>query len=146
MIEKANEKDIPELLKMGECFFVEAKQNEFFEWDEGNFHLALKDLTKNPFVFLVARNKDEIIGAVCAILFPLWFNRSIIVAQELFLYVKPESRKGIGLKLLKKLEEEVKNRNAKNLIMLSFEEMPSLDKLYERNGYRKSEKTVIKRL
>ncbi len=69
------------------------------------------------------------------------------MAQEWFWYITPEKRNfnGLGVRLLLRLEAEIKKRGIDIINMQSQESLPALDSLYARLGYRPAEKTFIKR-
>lgn len=147
IISKATHLDLPDLVNMGRDFFYEAKWDEQgIEWDdkasEKTLSMMLED--ENNIIFIA---KTEVaIGMICGVIYPVWYNHNVNMAQEFFWYVKPEKRRGVGLKLLEALEKEVKARGVKTFAMLSVESMPKLDDLYVKCGYAPSEKTFIKRL
>lgn len=143
---KATIDDLPDLVTMGRAFFHEAQWHKLYEWSNESASIALTDLIKNPqAIVYLAKQESIAIGMAAAVLYPLWYNTDIKVAQEFFLYVKPEKR-GIGTKLKNKLEEVAIEMGAITMAMGSVESLPSLDTYYARSGYFPSEKTFIKRL
>jgi len=146
-IRKALEKDLTTLTEMGRIFFMEAAWGDVCEWDDLAAYESLFNMIEaDNSIILVAEQGEKIIGMVGAVLFPLWFNPAVKMGQEFFMYVKPEYRGGVGMKLMEALESAAKDEGVHGFAMLSVENLPSLDKFYLRQGYRPSEKTFIKRL
>lgn len=144
---KATLEDLDSLISMGYAFFLEAKWDEFYEWDDLSASSALIKLINNPdAIVYVAKENGIAIGMASALLYPLWYNTNIITGQEFFLYVQPDKRNGVGHKLKSQLESDIRDKGARTGIMGSVETMPSLDEYYIRSGYALSEKTFIKRL
>lgn len=144
---KATIQDLKDLVHMGRDFFYEAQWGELYKWDDISAVSALEDLINNPLAIVYMAKEDGIsIGMAAAVLYPLWYNTKVLVAQEFFLYVLPEKRTGIGHKLKLKLEEDAIKLGAVTMAMGSVEALPSLDTYYARSGYAPSEKTFIKRL
>jgi ribosomal protein S18 acetylase RimI-like enzyme len=146
-IRKATHEDLEDLVRMGRAFFYEAKwDNQGIEWNDEAARLTLADMLEKEDNIIYMAHTEIAIGMIAGVIYPVWYNHNIKMAQEFFWYVIPEKRRGVGLKLLKALEEEIKARGIKTFAMLSVETMPSLDSLYIREGYAPSEKTFIKRL
>lgn len=144
---KATSEDLKDLVTMGRAFFYEAEWDKLYEWDNLAAASALEDLINNESAIVyMAKENDMSIGMAAAVLYPIWYNPDILVAQEFFMYVQPDKRKGCGHKLKAKLEEEAIRMGARTMAMGSVEALPSLDTYYARSGYSPSEKTFIKRL
>ncbi len=143
---KATIADLNDIVEMGCAFFHEAQWQELYEWDNISAASVLEDLINNPqAIVYMAKQDGESIGMAAAVLYPLWYNINIQVAQEFFMYVKPEKR-GVGTKLKNKLESIAAEMGARTMAMGSVEALPALDTYYARSGYAPSEKTFIKRL
>lgn len=134
------------LVEMGRNFFTEAGWGDVAEWKDEEGCNALVHMLQSGQLIFIAKRGNEIVGMIGAIIYPLWFNASVKMAQEVFWYMKPEERNGTGSLLLDALEKEAKAQGVHALSMLSVEKLPSLDDYYIRRGYRPSEKTFIKRL
>ena len=144
---KATINDLADLVNMGRAFFYEAQWHELYQWDDISASLVLTDLIENEAAFVyMAKQEGRSVGMASAVLYPLWYNTNILTAQEFFMYVQPDKRKGIGNKLKAKLEEEARKFGARTMAMGSVEALPALDTYYARSGYAPSEKTFIKRL
>lgn len=88
-------------------------------------------------------------GLAAALAYPHYFNAREKTAQELFWWVRPEKRGGpIGVRLLRALEQWARSRGCKTLSMIclpALSESPA-ERMYQRLGYRASERSYIKRL
>lgn len=132
---------------MGNAFFYEAQWDKVgIQWNDESALTALSGMINDDNTIIFIAKEDEAIGMIGGVIYPVWYNLKMNMAQEFFWYVKPEKRKGVGIKLLQALESEVKSRGVEPFSMLSVEGMPELDGLYSRLGYAPSEKTFIKRL
>lgn len=86
------------------------------------------------FVFLVAKNGDEVIGHVKG---PLGHQKGFDGFDSFLmaLYVLPEyQRDGIGLKLFEAFKQEVQKRGAKNMYCGCLKENTKGRKFYEKNN------------
>lgn len=88
-------------------------------------------------------------GMAAAMVAPAFFNKRILIAQELFWWVDKEYRnKGVGHMLLKELEKWALEKGAKALVMIalmsSFPE--KVEKMYINDGYVPFERSFIKYL
>ena len=131
--------DIPVLLRMSRDFYSVTNFAEIapFCYDTmSKFFETLID--KREHVFLVAENADRLAGFTIALIFPAWFNRDVIMGQELLWWIEPDHRKqGTGLELLTALEEAVVEKGAGSFIVASLDnlEPDRLARLYARRGY-----------
>lgn len=101
------------------------------------------------------QNKDIICikqdgkGIILGILYPLYYNPSVIIAQELGWWVEPEYRNTmLGIKLLKEFEKEAKARGADKIVMYYLEaQTPDrVDSILKRLDYRHVEYNMVKDL
>lgn len=144
---KAQLEDLPALVEMGGKFFAEAGWDKITDWHSPSAHDALHQLILSDIgLVLVAKDGTDVVGMAGAITVPLWFNPEVKMTQELFWYVKPEQRKGVGKKFLDAFESAAIAQDATAMTMMSVAQLNSLDDFYMRCGYRASEKTFIKRL
>lgn len=145
MIRDALSKDIPQLLLMCEAFWKEGAP--FEEYDERHTLDKLKQYL-DMFPFYVSEVDGKLNGmmilvysdALCA---PIKF------AAELAWYVVPEARRGgIGIELIKNAEARAIEDGCQAISMAYMtKNMPDVVKsIYEKLGYRESERTYLKRL
>lgn len=147
MIRPAIPNDIFRLLEMGAAFFVEAGWNKHADFDKESFAYTCGYLMESG-VLLVAEKDEDCVGMASAGLAPAYWNRGVLTAQELFWYVEPGHRKGLGGKLMSALEEAVRNLGVR-LFSMSAEEglrADALDQLYRRRGYFPTERLFWKQL
>ena len=148
IIRKARLADVEQLVEMGRNFHKEAGWLDIVEWNNHAADIALASMvdSKDSVILVVENGGDELIGMIAAVICPMWFNKSVLTAQEWFWYVKPENRGGVGIKLFKKLEDMLRQKGVEVLTMISVKEMPSIDGIYIKLGFRQSEQNWIKRL
>lgn len=102
-------------------------------------------LAQPNIIYIEEENK----GAILGIVYPHWWNPSVLVAQELGWWVEPEYRKtSVGIRLLKQFELEVTRRGASVNMMICLEEVDPdyVEQLYTRLGYHKLERIFAKEL
>jgi len=141
MIRTATIDDLDTLVEMSGKFYAETDYAKQYEYHPESMAATLLPLIEAGTVFT-----DGIDCAIVMILIPSFFNNEIMVAQELGWYVSEEKRMtGLGIKLLKHAEEEMKNRGAKVMIMLTLTSN-DISKLYEKLGYTEQEKIFMRYL
>jgi GNAT superfamily N-acetyltransferase len=148
MIRPADERDIPALLRMGHYFFDEAGWGDVTEYDPGSMDRTLRHLIDSAGgILLVAESGGVVVGMAGALLYPHYFNTGSLTGQEIFWWVDPAHRKGVGGALLEALEDAAKDAGAVSFTMVSVASLRSdaLDRVYRRRGYRPAERTYIKR-
>lgn len=96
----------------------------------------------------VAEDDGVVFGMAAALTYPCMWNRSAIVAQELFWWVEPGAPPGHGRALFACLEDWAADVGAVAVTMLAVEaQRPDLvGRVYRRAGYRPMERAHIKRL
>lgn len=150
MIRAAVTEDVPVILRMGKAFFDQAPWPEFAEWDEGSTRLTLEMLIDGrlPGVLLAAEQDGEVVGMAAALLFPLYFNHRTAAAQEIFWWIEPEHRSGVGAIMFDELEHIAREKGAKVMFAESTAGLrtEALARLYRRRGYKPAGHTFIKRL
>jgi GNAT superfamily N-acetyltransferase len=88
-------------------------------------------------------------GMIAFIVFPMFMNHSHLVAQELFWWVDEDKRgTKLGLELLDRAEKEAEKLGAKDMLMLSLNDLngDKVNKLYESKGYKPREVTYMRAL
>lgn len=103
----------------------------------------------------ILNNKDVICirhdgkGLILGLLYPLFYNPSVIIAQELGWWVEPKYRNtSLGIKLLKEFESEAKKRGANKIVMFYLEAQTpdKVESILERLDYRHVEYNMVKDL
>lgn len=146
MIRTATAADIPALVEMGGRFFAASGFADSTSYDPDSMaHTFAQLIESEQGVLLVADG----VGMAGALVYPHYFNRHDLVAQELFWWVDEDARKsGAGSRLLLAIEAWAAERGAKSLIMLSLSALDAekVNRMYENAGYRPAEQSFIKRL
>lgn len=141
--------DIPAIVRIGARFFDEAEWADVAEWDHDSICSTLRGMIADPNgIVLIAIREGVICGIAGGLVYPLYFNCNHITGQELFWWVEPEARKGVGAHLLDCLELAAMNAGAQSWAMIALDKVrpEAVGALYRRRGYRASEHSYIKRL
>lgn len=149
MIRPATHEDIAVIAELGQCFFNESGWSDVAEWDDASIRQTLAHLIENEGgILLVAEHDGRIVGMTGGMVHPLYFNHAHLTGQELFWWVEPEHRKGVGAALLDRLEDEARARGAVSWAMIALDKVrpEAVGAVYRRRGYRASEHSYIKRL
>lgn len=144
MIRPATIEDMPELHRMGRRFFEVSGYDRISSYDPETMTISFQGLIDSGTLLT-----DGAHGMIGFLVFPLFFNKSDFVAQELFWWVDEDHRGGsLGVKLLKAAERTAKQYGAKSMIMLSINNLKDgkLDKLYKRLGYSPQEQSYSRGL
>lgn len=149
-IRRATEGDVFDLVNMGQDFFAESGLQDVASWDATSFEKTVRALLAGdvPGSLLVAERDNEVIGMTGAIMFPLYCNLALMCAQEVFWWVAPEFRSGLGGALLDELEADVKRKGAHVFMsaQIAGQRDEAFARLYRKRGYRPSENTFIRKL
>lgn len=148
MIRHATEADLPAIAEMGERFHGEAGWSDIANYNRADCEKSLQAMIEGAGVVLVAEQDGRIIGIVGGIYFPLYFNHGHKSGQEMFLYVEPGLRDGIGAKLLIALEQAAREAGCQSWLMIALDHVApeATGRLYKRRGYRPAEHSWIRRL
>jgi GNAT superfamily N-acetyltransferase len=147
VIRPARIDDIPELVGMGRRFFDASGYADITTFDDESLGTTFSGLlTSESAVFLVV-DKQKLVGMAAALIYPFYFNVKHRTAQEMFWWVDKEHR-GIGSQLFDALIAGVKARGAESLSMIALERLTpeKVGGIYERRGFRPSERSYIKRI
>lgn len=149
MIRHATLDDLPDIVVMGRQFFDVSGFAEFAEWDSASFQItatALINGTINGGLLVV--EDGSIIGMAGCIIFPLFCNHAKQVGQEVFWWVAPEKRSGIGATLLRELEADARRKGADIFLsgQIAGQRDAAFARVYARRGYRPAETSYIKGL
>lgn len=142
MVRLATKKDIPNLLRMSESFFDASGYGDITTFNKIDSTIILTSLI--DLQTLVTDGKNAMLGFV---LFPLYMNKSTIMAQELFWWVDTEKRgTKVGIELLKYSEKIAKESGATVMNMLSLSELDGdkVNKLYSKLGYSPKEQSYMR--
>ncbi len=143
VVRPATFSDIPQMLEMGRRFYEASGYSDVTEFDPESLRVTYEALiTSESAVVLVAEG-----AMAAALIYPFYFNASHKTAQEMFWWVDPDKR-GIGTKLFDALMAGVKAKGAQSLSMIALERLTpeKVGGIYERRGFRPSERSYIKKL
>lgn len=105
-----------------------------------------KQLLDNPNIICIQKEGK---GIILGLIYPLFYNPDVLVAQELGWWVEPEHRGSpLAIRLLKEFEKEAKNRGASKVIMfyLDAQTPDKLDKMLSKMNYKHLEYNMVKDL
>jgi GNAT superfamily N-acetyltransferase len=149
LIRHARLGDVPKIAELGELFHAEAAWGDICEYVIEDVQKTLAHLVNDENgILFVAEADGEIIGMCGGLAHPIYFNHGHKSGQELFWWVKPGLRGGIGRELLDAMENEARSIGCTSWAMIALDKVqPELTgRLYRRRGYRASEHSWIKRL
>lgn len=149
MIRLARLEDVPAIAEIGERFHEAAGWADVADYKAADCAKTLTHLIESDDgIVLVAEQDDRIVGIAGGLAFPLYFNLGHKSGQELFLYVEPGLRDGIGGRLLRTLENEARAIGCESWAMIALDKVApeATGRLYRRSGYRAAEHSWIKRL
>ena len=141
MIRPATIDDLPELLRMGRLFADKIGMEETVGYDPVTVEGLLRSLIENPLGILLTSEG----GMVGGLVHPSLFNAAHLTGSELFWWTDPDKR-GKGIHLLIALENEARALGAQSWMVSTMQALnfDGASKLYERRGYRASDRNFIK--
>lgn len=145
MIHPATAADIPEIVRMGRLFWSQTPYSEI-PYCPDSIAITCQQMIAQR-LLLVATVDGTVAGAVGAMCSPLYANRDVLVAAELFWWVEPEFRNsGIGKEMLAGIEQACRDAGVYRFSMMAFEqiELEKAAAVYQRCGYVPTERTYCK--
>jgi len=147
-IRAAEQKDVKELVKIGRLFFESTILKEFCDYDEITMDHLLSTyiMNENCMVFILEAD-SKIVGGIMAHITPVYWNWSVLAAQQLGWFVHPDYRGFHSLKLIEAYEQWAMDKGAKMIfsgaktVQGSYEMM---DKMLSRRGYATLESVHVK--
>lgn len=150
MIREANHDDMWQLLELCEEFFYNSHLQEFCSFDEESMRGTLVQLLDSDKLLLLVMEKEGlIVGMLAMVTGDAFYNSKVMMAQELFWYVKPAFRGSIeSIKLIKEAEKWATDIGAKVCILahLLSENQDKLHRFYENSGFNHKEAFYYKRI
>ncbi len=148
IVRKATAEDLPKYIVLAQSFHAASPMHGSIEFDaEGYSQFYLTSLQNDSVGIWLAEIDEDIVGICGAVAYPLYFNPSALVVQELWWWLTPKSRgSGAGGKMFKQIEDWAKEQNASALFMIALEDnrAKKMENLYVRAGFRPMERTFIK--
>jgi GNAT superfamily N-acetyltransferase len=148
IVRKATETDLPKYIVLAESFHMASPMHGVIEFDVAGYsQFYLSSLQNDSVGIWLAEIDDEIVGICGALVYPMYFNPSALVVQELWWWLTPASRgSGAGGKMFKQIEQWSKEKDASALFMIALEDSRAkkMENLYIRAGFKPMERTFIK--
>lgn len=139
--------DLDELLRMGRAFHAVTGAADLIPLDEDTLERTFVGLIDSPVgTVIVAEAHTGLCGAVGGMLHPSYLNSNHLTGQELFWWVDPEHREGVGRTLFDALEDWARGQGANSFMMITLDalEPERVAALYKRRGYRPAERLYLK--
>ena len=148
IVRKATEADLPQYVVLAESFHMASPMHGVIAFDSAGYsQFYLSSLQNDSVGIWLAEIDDEIVGICGALVYPMYFNPSALVVQELWWWLTPASRgSGAGGKMFKQIEQWTKEKEASALFMIALEDnrAKKMENLYIRAGFKPMERTFIK--
>ncbi|KAB0670352.1 hypothetical protein F6V30_09370 [Oryzomonas sagensis] len=114
MIRAATTEDIPAMAALGRIFHAATRLAELAPYDEGSVAGLLNGMIRDGArsVVLVMERDGAVVGGICGVVVPAYWNWSVLVGQQLAWFVHAEHRGGRSLRLLAAFEQECVARGA----------------------------------
>ena len=148
IVRKATEADLPEYIKLAQAFHTASPMHGSISFDvPGYSQFYLSSLQNDSVGVWLAEVDNNIVGICGAVAYPLYFNPSALVVQELWWWLTPASRgSGAGGQMFKQIEQWAKDKDASALFMIALEDnrAKKMENLYIRAGFKPMERTFIK--
>jgi len=148
IVRKATEKDLPEYIVLAKAFHMASPMHGSINFDpEGYSKFYLSSIDQDTIGIWLAEIDGKIVGICGALVYPLYFNLSALVVQELWWWLTPASRgSGAGTKMFKQIEQWASEKNATAIFMIALEDERAhkMERLYARAGFKPMERTFIK--
>ena len=148
MIRPATLADLPALGEIGARFHEEAGLSDIAEYVSADCQQSIAKMIQSADgIVIVAEADGQIIGVAGGLAHPLYFNFGHRSGMELFWWVDPPHRNGLGAQLFSALENEARALGCESWMMIALDKVQpkATGRLYQRRGYRASEHTYIKR-
>jgi GNAT superfamily N-acetyltransferase len=148
IVRKATEVDLPKYIVLAESFHMASPMHGVIGFDAAGYsQFYLSSLQNDSVGIWLAEIDDAIVGICGALVYPMYFNPSALVVQELWWWLTPASRgSGAGGKMFKQIEQWTKEKEASALFMIALEDnrAKKMENLYIRAGFKPMERTFIK--
>ena len=147
-VRKAIATDLEQYVKLARNFHEASPMHGVADFDEqGYSNFFLQSIIDPNIGIWLAEIDNEIVGITGALVYPLYFSPTNLVAQELWWWLTPASRgSGAGGKMFKQIEQWAQEKSAKALFMIALEDdrATKMEKVYARAGFKPLERTFIK--
>lgn len=139
IIRPATAADLPACLVMGRQFFARTAYAQFGLNDDDMREIGQLMIEDDGGALLVAEDGGQLVGMVGMVLAPLYMNRAVKMAQEMFWWSEAP---GAGSALLKAAEAWAESVGAQMMLMISLDSVDGerVSKMYTRRGYEGGER------
>ena len=147
MIRSAAPEDIPEIARLGAIFHAQAGWDEI-EYREADCAMSLEAFMQSGNFLCLVSDNGGIDGMASGVVSPVYFNHGHMSGEELFWWVSDKAPQMTGIRLLEALEGAARAKGCQTWQMKSLARLGGerMQRLYERRGYRASERAFIKEL
>lgn len=148
IVRQAKPEDMDDILRLGRDFFYSGGLGRFFEFcSESTVEFIEKSFVpENTFGVFVSED-EQITGIAGVFLVPHFFNKNVLVAQEIFWWVDPPHRGSrAGIKLYRAMMDYMIFNDADVSSMADLESLESLDAFYTKLGYVRTDHNYMKRI
>ena len=148
IVRSATEADLDQYVILAKDFHTASPMDNISVFDVDGYSKFFLNALNNPDIGIwLAEIDSKIVGITGALVFPLYFSPTHLVAQELWWWLTPTARgSGAGAKMFKQIEQWAKEKNAKSLFMIALEDdrAEKMEKVYIRAGFTPLERTFVK--
>ncbi|KAB0665562.1 hypothetical protein F6V25_07510 [Oryzomonas japonica] len=148
MIRPATTEDIPAMAALGRIFHASTRLAELAPYDEGSVADLLSGMVRDGArsVVLVMERGGAVVGGICGVVVPAYWNWSVLMGQQLAWFVHAEHRGGRSLRLLAAFEQECVARGAAVIASGAKKDVAygGMDALLTRRGYFELESMYLK--
>lgn len=147
MIRAATPADLPEIARLGALFHASAGWDEI-AYNEADCAASLAALMESGIFLCMVAETDAIVGMAAGVISPVYFNRAHMSGEELFWWVSDGAPQMTGIRLLEALESAARDAGCQTWQMKALARLGGdrMTRLYERRGYRASERLFIREL
>jgi GNAT superfamily N-acetyltransferase len=149
VIRNATLEDVPGCVAMGARFVRCNGISDVIPFDAESAAVTLCALVGDPRgCLLVAEVDGALVGMAAGRVYPHYWNARHLTGQEIFWWVEPAHRCGLGLKMLGALEQWAHSLGCQSWRMIALEAQrpDAVGALYRRRGYRRTEQVYLKGL
>lgn len=145
LIRAATDADIQDIARLGAIFHAQADWDEII-YNEADCAKSLAAFMRMPEFLCFVAETDSIVGMIAGIMSPVYFNHDHLSGEELFWWASQEAPAFTGARLLAALENAAREKGCSTWQMKSLARLGGerMERLYERHGYRASERMFIK--
>lgn len=143
VIREAVHSDIPKLIEIGKFFVKDIPFESEINEEDLSKTLAMMIDGERSCLFV----DENVTATISGLVFPHYFNHSVLMGQELFWWVDPDARNSrLGVQLFNRFEEWVRSMGGKlfSMICMEGEYADPLASFYQRKGFIPSERHFVK--